>query len=82
MPSTTTSAATRPADGYQVEIGIPFDPIRFQSGEGPQVRGLDTVRSYPRNQRHHIGLFPRQRGADSSLGQERKIIGFAGARGC
>jgi hypothetical protein len=73
------SAGRITSEGFHVEMGIPFNQIRFQAGSGPQVWGLDAVRSYPRSQRHHIGLFPRQRGANTYLGQERKIIGFEGA---
>ena len=65
--------------GYEVEIAIPFNQIRFQDLEGPQIWGIDAIRSYPRKDRHHIGLFPRERGANSYLAQERKVSGFAGA---
>ena len=41
--------------------------------DGAQTWGIDGVRSYPRLQRHHIGLFPRLRGANSYLSQEEKI---------
>ena len=44
--------------GYEVEIGIPFNQLRFQNLDGPQVWGVDAMRSYPRVERHHIGLFP------------------------
>ncbi len=64
--------------GYEVEIGIPFNQLRFQNLDGPQVWGVDAMRSYPRVERHHIGLFPRERGANSYLAQEDKMIGFEG----
>ncbi len=67
--------------GYEVEIGIPFNQLRFQNIDGPQVWGVDAVRSYPRVERHHIGLFPRERGANSYLAQEEKMVGFEGASG-
>ena len=41
--------------GYDVEMAIPFNQIRFQSTAGEQVWGFDAIRSYPRNDRHHIG---------------------------
>jgi hypothetical protein len=62
--------------GYEVEMAIPFNQIRFQSTDGPQIWGIDATRSYPRTDRHHIGLFPRERGANSYLAQEEKIVGF------
>jgi hypothetical protein len=65
--------------GYEVEIAIPFNQLRFQNLDGPQIWGVDAVRSYPRVERHHIGLFPRERGANSYLAQEDKMIGFEAA---
>jgi hypothetical protein len=65
--------------GYEVELAIPFNQIRFQGTEGPQIWGIDAIRSWPRSDRHHIGLFPRDRGANSYLAQEDKLIGFEGA---
>ncbi len=63
-------------NGYEVELAIPFNQIRFQATTGPQIWGLDCTRSYPRDNRYRIGLFPRDRGANSYLAQEEKIIGF------
>jgi len=65
--------------GYEVEIAIPFNQIRFQDADGAQVWGIDVIRSYPRKDRHHIGLFPRERGANSYLAQEQKVVGFSAA---
>jgi hypothetical protein len=64
--------------GYEVELAIPFNQLRFQPSDEPQVWGLDLTRTYPRDDRIRIGLFPRERGANSLLAQEEKIIGFAG----
>lgn len=64
--------------GYEVELAIPFNQIRFQATEGPQIWGLDVTRSWPRGNRVHIGLFPRDRGANSYLAQTEKIVGFEG----
>jgi hypothetical protein len=74
------SAGRFTAHGWEAEIAVPFSQIRFQETPGPQIWGLDLVRSYPRVDRHHIGLFPRNRGNNSYLSQTVKIIGFAGAR--
>ncbi len=65
--------------GYEVEIGIPFNQLRFQNVDGPQIWGLDATRSYPRKEGYRIGLFPRDRGANSYLAQEDKMVGFEGA---
>jgi hypothetical protein len=64
--------------GYEVEMAIPFNQIRFQATEGPQIWGFDATRSWPRTDRVHIGVFPRDRGANSYLAQEEKLIGFEG----
>jgi hypothetical protein len=64
--------------GYEVEMAIPFKQIRFQGADGPQIWGIDANRSWPRADRVHIGLFPRDRGANSYLAQEEKLIGFEG----
>lgn len=62
--------------GYEVEIAIPFHQIRFQdTGENEQTWGFDAFRSYPRENRHHIGLFPRLRGSNTYLGQAVKLSG-------
>lgn len=66
------------AEGFEAEIAIPFNQLRFQKTDGPQVWGIDAIRSWPRNVRHHIGHFPRQRGHNSYLSQMTKISGFEG----
>ena len=73
-----TSAGRITTEGYEVEMAIPFNQLRFQATDGPQTWGIDGVRSYPRQQRYHIGLFPRARGENSYLSQEEKIEGFEG----
>lgn len=65
--------------GYALEMSIPFNQLRFQRSQEPQVWGFDAFRSYPRSQRHHMGLFPRMRDNNCYLCQALKIKGFAGA---
>ncbi|MFC2171749.1 DUF5916 domain-containing protein [Acidobacteriota bacterium] len=67
-------------EGYEVELAIPFNQLRFQPANGSQVWGVDGFRSYPRTDRHHLGLFPRTRGANSYLAQADKIEGFVGVK--
>lgn len=62
--------------GYEVEIAVPFHQIRFRAEEGAQTWGFDAMRSYPRGDRHHIGLFARDRGSNSYLGQTVKLVGW------
>ena len=72
------SAGRITKEGYEVEMAIPFNQLRFQAADGPQIWGIDAVRSYPRTDRHHIGLFPRDRGNNSYLSQAEKVVGFQG----
>jgi hypothetical protein len=65
--------------GYALEMAIPFNQLRFQRSSEPQIWGFDAFRSYPRNQRHHLGLFPRDRNNNCYLCQALKIQGFADA---
>jgi hypothetical protein len=65
--------------GYSVEMAIPFNAIRFQSVEGDQIWGVDAVRSWPRDVRHHISLYKRNRDDNCYRCQMDKLIGFAGA---
>lgn len=64
--------------GWFAEIAIPFTSLRFQRGDGAQTWGFDAVRSYPRDERHHIGTFPRDRNNNCYLCQAIKITGFEG----
>jgi hypothetical protein len=65
--------------GYEVEMAIPFNQVRFQSANGEaQTWGFDAIRKYPRSDRHLIGLFPRDRGNNSYLSQADKLVGMAG----
>ena len=66
--------------GYVVEMAIPFSSIRFQRTAVDQIWGFDAVRSYPRDHRYHIGLFPRDRSNNCYLCQAIKIRGFKGVR--
>jgi len=66
-------------EGYMVEMSVPFNQLRFQPSDGPQVWGFDGIRSFPRTDKHHIGLFPRDRSLNSYLSQSEKLVGFDGA---
>jgi len=67
-------------EGYIVEMAIPFSSLGFQRSATDQIWGFDVVRSYPRNVRHHIGAFPRDRNNNCYMCQAEKLIGFAGAK--
>ena len=74
------SAGRITQSGFQVEMAIPFSQLRFPAVAGPQTWGWDVFRSYPREDRHHIGMWPRQRGSNTYLGQADKLVGFDGVR--
>jgi hypothetical protein len=67
-------------EGYEVEFLIPLTQLRFEPTADDQIWGIDGIRSYPRRDRHHITLFPRDRGENTYLGQEEKISGFGGVQ--
>jgi len=66
------------AEGFVVEMAIPFSSIPFQYNEEDQIWGIDLVRNYPRNVRHHLGMFPRDRNNNCYMCQAEKLVGFAG----
>ncbi|MCJ7812759.1 carbohydrate binding family 9 domain-containing protein, partial [bacterium] len=66
-------------EGYVVEMVIPFRTMSFPRTEGEQIWGVDVVRSYPRDVRHHIGAFVRDRNNNCYMCQAIKLVGFAGA---
>ena len=70
------SAGRLTADGYQVEIAIPFDQLRFARHEGAQTWGFDVARSYPRSVRYRIAAHPVDRNNSCVLCQIDKVSGF------
>jgi hypothetical protein len=64
--------------GYSVEMAIPFNQLRFQQTPGEQIWGVDAVRSYPRDVRHHISLYERDRDNNCYRCQMDRIVGFEG----
>jgi hypothetical protein len=73
------SAGRLTPNGYEVEIAIPFEQLRFQRVDGPQTWGVDVVRVWPRNTRAVLVSQPRDRGRSCTLCQYSKLHGFAGA---
>jgi len=64
--------------GYAVEMAIPFSSLKFQRTGGDQIWGVDAVRSWPRDVRHHISLYPRDRNNNCYFCQMEKLVGFGG----
>ena len=71
------SAGRITADGYEVEIAIPFNQLRFPASEGELTWGLDLGRSYPRAVRHRIANTRRERDVNCLLCQVAKVTGFS-----
>jgi len=67
-------------DGWVAELAIPLNQIRFPAGAEPQTWGFDLGRSYPRNVRHRIASYYRDRNVNCVLCQVDKVSGFQGLR--
>ena len=66
------------ADGYVVEMAIPFTSIRFPRTDAEQTWGVDMVRIYPRSARHRLGLQGQDRNRNCYLCQSSRVTGFRG----
>lgn len=64
--------------GYQVEIAIPFNAIRFQNTAGGQTWGIDILRFYPRSHRYRLSVNRLDRGVSCYLCQLGRVRGFEG----
>ena len=62
--------------GYEVEIALPMNQLRFPSGADVLTWGVDIGRSYPRSVRHRIANTRRDRNVACVLCQAAKASGF------
>lgn len=71
------SAGRLTADGYVVEMAIPFKQIRFPRS-GPEARtwGILAYRDYPRDVFHQLKSTPNDRDLDCRVCQYEAIAGF------
>jgi hypothetical protein len=74
-----SSAGRIDAEGYTVEMSIPFNSLRFQRAAGEQTWGVLPYRSYPRSLRHQITTVPLDPNNPCMLCQAVKMTGFEGA---
>lgn len=74
------SAGRITAEGYVVEMAIPFTALRFPRTDGPQTWGLIADRNYPRDDRHILFSVPLDRDRMGMLCQAGKVTGMAGIR--
>ena len=75
-----TSAGRITAEGYEVEMRIPFATLRFRDGEDAKRWALMLFRSYPRNVRHQFTNNPVSRDSNCLLCTFEKFEGMAGAQ--
>lgn len=71
------SAGTITREGYQVELAIPFNQLRFRSSKTDQVWGFSAERSHPREVRRRFTSHKRSRSVNCILCQFNKLSGFA-----
>jgi hypothetical protein len=74
------SAGRITADGYEVEIAIPFTTLRFVGGDAEKVWGFAAVRNHPRSVRAGYVSMPVERTRNCWVCQWGKIVGFEGIR--
>jgi hypothetical protein len=65
-------------EGYEVEIALPFNQLRFPNTRERQTWGIDLGRSYPRSSRHRMNASGRDRDQSCWVCQFRKITGLEG----
>ncbi len=75
-----TSAGQLTADGYEVEIRIPFSTLRFRSGAQDQRWGISFFRNYPRDKRHQLTSHKVPRESNCFLCEWAKYDGMAGVK--
>ncbi len=62
--------------GYEIELAIPLNQLRFPGASGKQTWGIMLGRSYPRSNRHRLSANPRDRDQTCLLCQVNKVTGF------
>jgi len=62
--------------GYAIEIGIPFNQLRFPQTKEEQTWGFSAERSWPRSVRHRMMSHVRNRNVSCILCQFNKISGL------
>jgi hypothetical protein len=64
--------------GFEIEIGIPFNQLRFPPGVEKQTWGFSAERSWPRSVRHRIASHRQARDVECILCQFNKLSGIEG----
>jgi hypothetical protein len=68
------------AEGYVVEMAVPFSSLRFPRTPGEQTWLIAPFRAYPRTVRHQIFAMPLDRSNNCMFCQFPKFVGFAGIK--
>ena len=74
------SAGQLTAEGYDVEIRIPFSTLRFPTGGGEQTWGISLFRNWPRDKRHQLTSHKVPRESNCFQCEWGKYQGMAGAQ--
>ncbi len=72
-----SSAGRITADGYVVEIAVPFRQLRFAAGSGPQTWGFLATRHYPRNFEYRLRSTARDFDRNCQVCQFDTLAGLA-----
>jgi hypothetical protein len=73
------SAGQLTADGYDVEVRIPFSTLRFPRGGGEQRWGISFFRNWPRDKRHQLTSHKVPRESNCFQCEWGEYDGMAGA---
>ena len=71
-----TSKGRITAEGYEVEIALPFNQLRFPNTKEAQTWGFDVGRSWPRSSRHRMNASGRDWNQACWVCQFDKITGL------
>ena len=75
-----SSAGRITAEGYEVEMRIPFSTLRFRNGGGDKRWGISLFRNWPRDKRHQLTSHKVPRESNCFLCQWAKYEGMAGVQ--
>jgi len=75
-----SSAGQLTAEGYDVEMRIPFATLRFRGGPQDQRWGISLFRNYPRDKRHQLTSHKSPRDSNCFPCTWAKYDGMAGAQ--
>lgn len=75
-----SSAGQLTAEGYDVEMRIPFSTLRFRGGAQDQRWGISFYRNYPRDKRHQLASHKVPRESNCFLCEWAKYDGMAGVK--